>query len=164
VLSHRINKHQAARIKTRLSEAFGSRVDIHGRPTRAFPSPRALIGLEAFVGLFGSKPEWVRAIAACALAGELHGAYLRSLPEDIALARLRALPGIGPFGSELILLRGAGHPDYLTLIEPKFRNAVGQAYGLPQLPTDDDLRRISENWRPYRMWQTFLLRQRNACM
>ncbi|MBV8717477.1 MAG: DNA-3-methyladenine glycosylase 2 family protein, partial [Chloroflexi bacterium] len=74
----------------------------------------------------------------------------------------RALPGIGPFGSELILLRGAGHPDYLTLVEPKFRRAVRQAYGLDHEPTDDDLWRISEPWRPYRMWQTFLLRQHTA--
>jgi DNA-3-methyladenine glycosylase II len=84
---------------------------------------------------------------------------LRSQPEDEALNRLRQLAGIGPFSSELILLRGAGHPDYLTLLEPRFRHAVARAYRLDHLPTDDDLRRISEPWRPYRMWVTFLLRQ-----
>jgi DNA-3-methyladenine glycosylase II len=162
VISHRINKHQAAGIKSRLSEAMGASVEIHGEVMRAFPAPSALLQLQEFPGLFGKKPEWLRTIAACALAGELDGAYLRSLPEDLALAKLRALPGIGPFGSELILLRGAGHPDYLTLLEPKFRTAVGEAYGMPSVPTDDDLRRISDNWRPYRMWQSFLLRQRNA--
>jgi DNA-3-methyladenine glycosylase II len=72
---------------------------------------------------------------------------------------LQELPGIGPFSSELILLRGAGHPDYLTLLEPRFRRAVAQAYRLDHLPSDDDLRRISEPWRPYRTWVTFLLRQ-----
>jgi len=83
----------------------------------------------------------------------------RSLPDTQALALLQALPGIGPFSSELILLRGAGHPDYLTFVEPRFRVAVTHAYRLDHLATDDDLRRISAAWRPYRMSMTFLLRK-----
>ena len=69
------------------------------------------------------------------------------------IERDQALPGIGPFSSELILLRGAGHPDYLTFVEPRFRVAVTHAYRLDHLATDDDLRRISA------AWMTFLLRQ-----
>jgi DNA-3-methyladenine glycosylase II len=160
ILSHRINKRQAAAIKTRMSEAFGEQVSIHGQLMRAFPQPAALADLEGFPGLFGRKPENLRAIAAAAVAGDLDAAYLRSLPEDLALARLQALPGVGPFSAELILLRGAAHPDYLTLLEPKFREAVQNAYAFEQTPTDADLRRISDGWRPYRMWVTFLLRQR----
>jgi DNA-3-methyladenine glycosylase II len=159
VISHRINMRQAAAVKARLSEAIGEQVSIHGQPLRAFPSPRVLLELESFNGLFGRKVEYLQAIARAALDGDLDAALLRSLPDDIALARLQSLPGIGPFSSELILLRGAGHPDYLTLLEPRFRDAVAEAYGYDRPPTDDDLRRISYNWRPYRMWQTFLLRQ-----
>ena len=72
---------------------------------------------------------------------------------------MQALPGIGPFSSQLILLRGAGHPDFLTLMEPRFRRAVTRAYALDHEASDEDLQRISEAWRPYRMWMTFLLRQ-----
>jgi len=159
IISHRINMRQAAAIKARIAEAFGDTVDIHGQAMRAFPSPQALLSLTAFPGLFAAKPTRLRAIAAAALEGELDAAYLRSLPDEVALTRLQRLPGIGPFGSQLILLRGAGHPDYLTLVEPKLRQAVGRAYGLDHEPTDADLERISEAWRPYRMWITFLLRQ-----
>jgi DNA-3-methyladenine glycosylase II len=159
ILSQRISMHQAAATKLRISETFGGLVSIHGQPMRAFPPPSALLELEHFPGLFGRKPEYLRGMARAALDGDLDGAYLRSLPDDAALAHLRDLPGIGPFSSELILLRGAGHPDYLTLVEPRFRQAVADCYGLDHQPTDTDLRRISDNWRPYRMWQTFLLRQ-----
>jgi DNA-3-methyladenine glycosylase II len=72
---------------------------------------------------------------------------------------LREIPGIGPVSAKLILVRGAGHPDYLTFLEPRFRRAVERAYGFDHLPTDDELRRISDSWRPYRTWVTFLLRQ-----
>ena len=162
IISHRINKRQVAGIKQRLSSELGVTVEIHGEPMLAFPAPQALLDLQTFPGLFGNKPTWQRTVAKVALEGGLDAAQLRALPDELALARLRALPGIGPFGSELILLRGAGHPDYLTLVEPKFRRAVRQAYGLDHEPTDDDLWRISEPWRPYRMWQTFLLRQHTA--
>jgi DNA-3-methyladenine glycosylase II len=126
---------------------------------RAFPGPQVLVGVQEFAGLFGSKVANLRAVADAAVAGDLNSAYLRSLPDAQALASLEALPGIGPFSSQLILLRGAGHPDFLTFEEPLFRQAVTRAYGLDHTASDDDLRRISEAWRPYRSWVTFLLRQ-----
>jgi DNA-3-methyladenine glycosylase II len=159
IISHRINRHQAVAVKTRLAEAFGARVDIHRQAMRAFPSPERLLSLAEFPGLPSRKVDNLRAVAQAALAGRLDAASLRALPEEQALARLQELPGIGPFGAQLILLRGAAHPDCLTLIEPRFRRALGQAYALPGQPTDADLRRLSEPWRPYRTWMTFLLRQ-----
>jgi DNA-3-methyladenine glycosylase II len=162
IISHRIHRQQAASIKTRLCEALGEPVDIHGQPMRAFPAPRQLLDLSEFPGLYGRKPDNLRAVAHAALAGRLDAAYLRSLPDEQALASLQELPGIGPFGAQLILLRGAGHPDYLTLLEPKFRRALGNAYGLDTELSDADVRRVSEAWRPYRMWVTFLLRQQAA--
>lgn len=161
IISHRIHRQQAASIKTRLCEALGETVDIHGQPMRVFPAPQQLLRLTDFPGLYGRKPDNLRAVAHAALAGRLDAAYLRSLSDEQALASLQELPGIGPFGAQLILLRGAGHTDYLTLLEPRFRRALGRAYGLAE-PSDADLRRVSEAWRPYRMWVTFLLRQQAA--
>jgi DNA-3-methyladenine glycosylase II len=159
VISHRIRMHQAASMKSALTQAFGEQVRIHGQSMRAFPSPRALAHLSEFPGLFGRKPANIAAIATATLAGHLDANALRSLPDSQALAHLQELPGIGPFSAELILLRGAGHPDYLTLLEPRFRRAVRQAYAIDHDPTDAELEQISDAWRPYRMWITFLLRQ-----
>jgi DNA-3-methyladenine glycosylase II len=159
VVSQRINMRQAATIKGRITEAIGQTVNIHRQSMRAFPSPQALLDLQTFPGLVPLKLERLHSVANAALAGDLDAAALRALSDDLALARLQALSGIGPFSAELILLRGAGHPDYLTLLEPRFRQAVARAYNLTLLPSDEDLRRISDAWRPYRMWVTFLLRQ-----
>jgi DNA-3-methyladenine glycosylase II len=159
ILSQRVQMTQAARVKERLRDAFGEVVDIHGQPMPAFPTPEALLAVAEFRGVFGNKTAHLHAVARAALAGHLDGDKLRALPDAEALLQLQALPGIGPFSAELILLRGAGHPDYLTLLEPRFRRAVQNAYRLDHLPTDADLQRISDVWRPYRMWVTFLLRQ-----
>jgi DNA-3-methyladenine glycosylase II len=130
VISQRIQMRQAASLKARLAEAFGELVSIHGQPMRAFPAPRVLARLHDFVGLFGNKVAHLRTIANAALAGDLNADHLRSLPDADALAALQALPGIGPFSAQLILLRGAGQPDFLTFVEPRFRTAVTRAYGL----------------------------------
>lgn len=143
IISHGIRMRQAATIKRRLAEAFGETVSIHGQPMLAFPSPNALLSLEPpFPGLFGNKAASLRAIAIAALAGDLDAKHLRGLPDETALSQLQSLPGIGPFSAELILLRGCGHPDVLTLREPRFRHAVAEAYGLDREPTDADLQRI----------------------
>jgi 3-methyladenine DNA glycosylase/8-oxoguanine DNA glycosylase len=58
----------------------------------------------------------------------------------------------------LILLRGAGDPDAVPGQEPRLARAVALAYGLPGPATPEQLREISEQWRPYRTWVTVLLR------
>jgi len=74
------------------------------------------------------------------------------------MADLKTLPGIGDFSAGLILLRGAGDPDALPEKEPRLARAVALAYRLPGPATPEQLRQISENWRPYRTWVTVLMR------
>ncbi len=75
-----------------------------------------------------------------------------------ALEELERLPGIGPFSAELILLRGAGEPDYLPEHEPRLARDVAIAYGLEEPPGVGELRKLAECWRPYRTWVSLCLR------
>ena len=92
------------------------------------------------------------------MAGDLDPAFLRALDLDDALAHLESLPGIGPFGAMLVLARGAGHPDVPPPTLRRFRAAVASAYGLDEEPDEAKLAELSEAWRPYRAWVTWLLR------
>ncbi|MBV8085122.1 MAG: DNA-3-methyladenine glycosylase 2 family protein [Chloroflexi bacterium] len=158
IISNRIRMTQAAKVRKAITEQFGTVVDIHGDQMPAFPAPEQLLRLTEFPGLFGRKVEYLHGVARAALNGRLDAARLRSMPDEQALADLRQLGGIGPFASELILLRGCGHPDYVSLLEPRLRRAIGRAYGLGHQPTDEDVRRIADGWRPFRMWVSLLLR------
>ncbi len=89
----------------------------------------------------------------------MHGARLRELEPQTALAELRALAGIGPFSAELILLRGAAHPDVFPRHERRLHLAMAAAYQLDE-PSLAALAAIAERWRPYRTWIAFLLRVR----
>jgi len=158
VLSQRVSMAQAGRVKEAMGASLGTRVEIGGEEVTAFPGPAAFVSLESFAGVWDSKLERIRALAAAAQAGDLDPAHLRSLDLDAAIAHLESLPGIGPFGAMLILARGAGHPDVPPPTLRRFRAAVRSAYGLDEEPDAARLAELSEAWRPYRGWITWLLR------
>jgi DNA-3-methyladenine glycosylase II len=160
VIGQRVRIRQAAVVKARMAQELGEPVSFGDRVVHAFPAPQRLAGLDGFAGLSGRKPEWLRSLAHAALDGRLDTAHLRALPHDQALAELTRLPGVGAFSAELILLRGAGDPDHVPRHEGRLARAVALAYGLPRPPSEEEVRRLSENWRPYRTWVTLLLRAR----
>jgi DNA-3-methyladenine glycosylase II len=158
IIGQRIRIRQAAVIKASMARELGEPVSFGDHVVHAFPAPQRLAALDAFGGLAGRKPEWLRSIAIAALDGRLDAARLRALPAEQALAQLRQLPGIGAFSAELVLLRGAAAPDEVPLNESRLARAIALAYDLRQPPSAGELERISGNWRPYRTWATLLLR------
>jgi DNA-3-methyladenine glycosylase II len=158
LISNRIRIVQAAKIKARLAEELGPVVEVRGREEYVFPGPSRLARLRGFSGLNGTKVERLRSLGEAAMEGKLEAAYLRSLPVEEALDRLRELPGVGGFSAELILLRGAGEPDGIPRNEPRLGRAVAMAYGLEEPPGRDELEALAEGWRPYRTWVALHLR------
>ena len=71
IIGHRIRITQAATLKARIAERLGEPVSFGGRVMHAFPSPQQLAKLDAFPGLAGRKPEWLRSLAQAALDGQL---------------------------------------------------------------------------------------------
>jgi len=108
-------------------------------------------------GISAVKVTRLRDLARAALDGVLDTERLRALPEDQALTELRALPGIGPWTAQAILMRGCGVADALPLEDEISRTAVASIYGLPEPPDDAAWTAMSDAWRPYRMWATVLL-------
>jgi DNA-3-methyladenine glycosylase II len=162
VLSQRVAMAQARRVRDGLAASLGTRLEIGGEEVVAFPGPAALAGTDELPGVWASKAERIRGLAGAALAGELDPGLLRSLDLDEALRHLQSLPGIGPFGAMLVLARGAGHPDVPPPRLRRFRVAVAAAYGLSEEPDEAKLAELSEAWRPYRSWVTWLLRSVSA--
>jgi DNA-3-methyladenine glycosylase II len=158
VIGQRMRMAQAANVKKRMAAVLGNAVDIHGDVASAFPPPGQLAALESFPGLFRPKVERLRSIGEAALEGKLDATMLRSLEPEVALELLRALPGIGPFSAELILVRGAGEPDHFPRHEGRLHRAVAAAYGLGSEPSIEVLNATAEQWRPFRSWVAVLLR------
>lgn len=148
---------QAARVKQRIAERHGEPVEVAGRRLVSFPEPEVVLSLGPEPGLPTGKIERLRSVARAARDGLLDAESLRAMEPEQAMARLQRLPGIGPFSAQLILIRGAGHPDVFPLDEPRALNAMRAAYGCPEA-APAALARIAERWRPYRSWVVLLLR------
>jgi DNA-3-methyladenine glycosylase II len=146
LIGHRIAMTQAARIKDRIRDRLGPEVE--GR--HAFPPPAAVADDE-LPELPAVKAERLRALAARGDAGELEPELLLGKPPEEAVAWLQSSPGIGPWMSWFVLIRGAGHPDLTPPREPRLEAAVVEAYGEP-------LSVVSERWTPFRSWAAFLFR------
>ncbi len=157
VIGQRISMRGARVIKDRLAEALGDPIKIGEVVVRPFPRPQRLLEATEVPGLSAIKITRLHDLARAALHGRLDTERLRTLPETDALAELETLPGVGPWTAQAILTRGCGLADALPLNDEISRTAVAAAYGIPVPPDDDEWTRISDAWRPYRMWATVLL-------
>jgi DNA-3-methyladenine glycosylase II len=116
-----------------------------------------LLGIEDVPGISAEKVKRLHGLAQAALDGRLDTAALAALPEEEALARLRELPGVGPWTAQAVLMRGCGMPDSIPTEDAISREAVRHFCDLPAAPDDPTWAEISDRWRPYRMWATVLL-------
>lgn len=114
--------------------------------------------MQQFPGLSERKITFLRSLGTAAIAGYLDIESLRRLSPEVVRAHLKELPGIGDFGAELIMIRGLGEVDRIPIAESRFARAVQRFYGLDHLPAPDDLRELSEGWKPFRSWVSVMLR------
>jgi DNA-3-methyladenine glycosylase II len=158
VLSLRWNARQASAVRERFSRAHGRELEVAGERMAAFPTPEQLLAVGSFPGIPEVKLERLHGVGRAAANGELDAEQLRHEDPDAAMARLRRIPGIGPFSASLILVRGSGVSDVPVDREPRLAETVGRLYGLPGPASAAELARIGEAWRPFRTWVAVLLR------
>jgi len=143
VLTQRTGMTSARRMRDDLIARYG----VGG----AFPSPESLLRLD--VELPWRKTEYLHAVAYAALDGLLDGAWLRTLSPEEAVRQVQQVKGLGAFSAELVVVRGANHPDVLPTQERRLAAEIEEQYGPERGPAE-----VSENWRPYRTWAALHLR------
>jgi DNA-3-methyladenine glycosylase II len=109
------------------------------------------------IGLSAAKAASLRDLAARTLDGRLQLDGLDDLTDDEARAQLTAVRGIGSWTADMFLLGQLGRPDVLPAGDLGIRRAVQDAYGLERIPSEGEVRRISEAWRPNRSLATAYL-------
>lgn len=97
-------------------------------------------------GLSRPKARYLKGIAAAGLDWD----GLRVLPDDQAIARLVALPGIGVWTAEIYLKFALGRPDVFAAGDLALQEAARLMYGLEDRPGPAALREMAEPWRPWR--------------
>ncbi|MEU9237801.1 DNA-3-methyladenine glycosylase 2 family protein [Streptomyces subrutilus] len=149
VLGQQVSTAAARTHAARLATAHGEAVeDPLGGLTRLFPSPQALAALDP-ESL--AMPRTRRTTLTTLVAALADGSLPLGIDSDweAARAQLSALPGFGPWTTEVIAMRALGDPDAFLPSDLGVRRAA-RGLGLPSTPAALTARAAA--WRPWRAY------------
>jgi DNA-3-methyladenine glycosylase II len=131
-------------ILSRIEQRFGGRL----------PSPTELLAADPQVlraaGLSARKDATVRALAERFVDGRLSDAALERMTDEEVEAALTEVKGIGPWSARGFLLVALNRPDVFLTGDIALRRAIQRIYGFDHVPSEAELVKISDRWRPYR--------------
>jgi DNA-3-methyladenine glycosylase II len=120
-------------------------------------------------GFSRQKIGYARNLAAKADDGRFDFGALATADDEAAQAALLSLKGIGRWSAEIYLIFALGRQDVWPAADLGLQIAAGECLGLADRPTEAELRRVGEAWRPWRsvaaclFWQSYLhARNRSA--
>jgi AraC family transcriptional regulator of adaptative response / DNA-3-methyladenine glycosylase II len=148
----------AARLVERYGEPLRGPHHDHDGPSRVFPAPARLADADpAALGVPRARGEALRALARAARDDARLFGTAQSL--DDAVARLRALPGIGEWTAQYVALRALREPDAFPADDLGLQRALTGEDGRPSAV---QLLRRAEAWRPWRAYAAQHLWTRDA--
>ncbi|MFD9372737.1 AlkA N-terminal domain-containing protein [Streptomyces sp. NPDC060020] len=149
VLGQQVSTAAARTHAARLVTAYGERVeDPLGGLTHLFPSPEALAALDPeALALPRSRRTTLTTLVSALADGSLPLGF--DSDWEAARAQLSALPGFGPWTTEIIAMRALGDPDAFLPSDLGVRRAAG-GLGLPAGPAALTARAAA--WRPWRAY------------
>ncbi len=149
VAGQQLSVAAADRIIARAEALFGGHL----------PSPAELLNADPArlreAGFSWRKISTLRDLAERFTDGRLDPDALSGLPDDEVMARLTAVPGIGPWTAQGALVISFRREDVVLPGDLALRKAIRAAYGLDHLPSQQEVLAIAEKWRPYRTLATF---------
>jgi DNA-3-methyladenine glycosylase II len=142
IVGQQVSVAAARSMWSKLEAAFGSPPDLTLLLAASDEELRA-------AGMSRQKSGYIRSLAELVLSGELD---LENLPEDDeeAIALLTRIKGIGRWSAEIYLLFAEGRADVFPAGDLAVLIEMGRLMGLPEKPSEKQLREIAEPWRPYR--------------
>jgi DNA-3-methyladenine glycosylase II len=144
IISQQLSVKAAATIQQRFVNLFGY-----------FPTPDEILTtppdeLRA-VGLSRQKASYLVAIAEHARDKRVDFTKLDQLSDTAIIDELTAIKGVGIWTVHMLLIFCMARLDVLPVGDLGIRRAIERAYGLPGLPTPDQVAAIAEQrgWHPY---------------
>jgi AraC family transcriptional regulator of adaptative response / DNA-3-methyladenine glycosylase II len=149
ILGQQVTVKGATALAGRLVRLFGIPVpEIRGL-THLFPGPEILAEANLkLVGLPTARAQTIRALARAVCDGKI--CFEGVFDPEAFLARLREVPGIGPWTAQYVAMRALGEPDAFPSGDLGLLRAL-------KLQTSRDLELRAEGWRPWRSYAAMYL-------
>jgi DNA-3-methyladenine glycosylase II len=137
----------------RLAEVSGLTLEENGVASHAFPRPQDLVHRDPHaIALLGFSRQKVRAMIEMARAiddGQLSLESLTEVSDDVALANLQELRGVGRWTAEYVLLRGLGRWHIFPGDDVGARNNLTRWLGLSEDLNYESVQRVLARWRKF---------------
>jgi DNA-3-methyladenine glycosylase II len=144
IVGQQLSTKAAYAINERLAALFGDGV----------PNPAELLAADPQrlrdAGLSWPKVAYLRDLAERVRDGELALERLPELPDEEVIAELITIKGVGRWTAEMFLIFHLGRPDVVSTGDLGIRRAIQLAYGLDELPSEEEVAQMAERWRPHR--------------
>ncbi len=142
IVGQQVSVAAARSMWAKLEAAFGSPPNLERLLAASDEEMRA-------AGMSRQKAGYIRSLAELVLSDQL---ALDALPEDDeeAIALLTQIKGIGRWSAEIYLLFAEGRPDVFPAGDLAVMVELGRLMGLPDKPSEKQLRELAEPWRPHR--------------
>jgi DNA-3-methyladenine glycosylase II len=148
ISAQQVNLRWASTVRRRLAERYGTRHEVGSEFVYSLePEPLAAASIEELrsLQLTTAKARSAIALAETAVAGELNRHELERMTDDELIVHLTRIRGIGRWSAEWFLARTLGRPR-VVCGDLGVRKAVGLLYDLEGLPSEDEVRRLTEHW------------------
>jgi AraC family transcriptional regulator of adaptative response / DNA-3-methyladenine glycosylase II len=152
ILGQQVTVGAAIALAGKLVAAYGEPAPLaatgDARLTHAFPRPERLAHEQVTLGMPGARVRALTGLAAAVAEDPNILGIGRSLDE--AVARLKALPGVGEWTAQYIALRGMREPDAFPAADVGLMRALADEDG--KRPNAAELLERAEAWRPWRAY------------
>jgi DNA-3-methyladenine glycosylase II len=107
-------------------------------------------------GLPRRKADWIQRLSRQVMQGDLDLSILPTLPDAAVVQTLSALPGIGVWTAEMLLIFALGRPDVVSRGDQAIQRGMRRLYGLETL-SHAQFAHYRERYRPYGTVASFYL-------
>jgi len=147
----------AQQISNQAAAAIWQRLTLH--PGAQTPTGLLALGDDVLRDAGFSRPKigHARALAEAFAAGRLTPEALAAMDDQVAIAAMTQVRGIGPWSAEIYLLFALQRPDVMPAGDVALQAAFADLKSLPERPSAATLRVQAAAWTPYRSLAARLL-------
>jgi DNA-3-methyladenine glycosylase II len=117
-------------------------------------SPEWILSMEdealRCIGISYSKIKYLKSLSKALIEKTIELDRLDLLDDEEIIRQLTMVKGIGPWTAEMFLIFSMGRLDVFSVGDGGLQRAVKWLYRLEEIPSKEELLRISSQWKPYR--------------
>ncbi len=126
-----------------------------------FPKPTVVLQTSdkklRTVGLSKMKIVYIKELSKKIESRNLNMRNFSSMEDEQIIEHLTNVKGIGRWTAEMFLIFSMGRLDVLPVGDLGLKKGIQLIFSLNELPTEEQIRRLAESWRPYRTIATWYI-------